>query len=74
MPAGLSWLPLLSHLLLLLQVTKLNAISMLSGLAVVLVNWLVTLAVRRVRVGAHTCGGGIAKAVQSAASRVLSIG
>lgn len=30
------------------QVTKLNAISILSGLAVVVVNWLVTLAVRRV--------------------------
>ncbi len=32
-----------------LQVTKLNAISILSGLAVVLVNWLVTVAVRKVR-------------------------
>lgn len=28
--------------------TKLNAISILSGLAVVLVNWLVTVAVRKV--------------------------
>jgi hypothetical protein len=33
-----------------LQVTKLNAISMLSGLAVVVVNWLVTVAVRKVSV------------------------
>jgi hypothetical protein len=31
-----------------LQVTKLNAISLVSGLAVVVVNWLVTLAVRKV--------------------------
>ena len=31
-----------------LEVTKLNAISILSGLAVVLVNWLVTVAVRKV--------------------------
>ncbi len=37
------------------QVTKLNAISILSGLAVVLVNWLVTLAVRKVRPGCGTC-------------------
>lgn len=33
------------------QVTKLNAISILSGLAVVVVNWLVTVAVRQARLG-----------------------
>ncbi|PRW39140.1 kinase domain [Chlorella sorokiniana] len=33
-----------------LEVTKLNAISILSGLAVVLVNWLVTVAVRKLAV------------------------
>lgn len=33
------------------QVTKLNAISILSGLAVVVVNWLVTVAVRQVGQG-----------------------